>query len=321
MGYGYWRKYVPVAKRRDQAAKQLKAAKKKGKALNPVVIEVRNIANTFWGKAWCDNLENYSDYENRLPRGRTYARNGSVIDLQISQGKVHAQVMGSSLYEITIKIQPMSPQKWKPLVKACTGKIDSLIDLLRGKFSEKVMSIIVDKETGLFPKPSEISMQCSCPDYAGVCKHIAAVFYGIGAYLDTKPEWLFTLRHVDHLELIASAGVGEGITTAKPGVDTLEESAISSLFGIDIAPQDAKQLPAPKKRTPSKLQKATPAEPDPGEADIELTISQAASLLKISAPRLTRLLDDKMIPFRLVGRQKRILFEEILKYRKNRSLS
>ncbi len=232
---GYWPAYVPVAKRRAQAAKHVKAAKKKGNQLNPIVVEGRKIAHTFWGKAWCDNLENYSDYENRLSRGRTYVRNGSVIDLQISKGKVHALVVGSSIYKVTIEIQAMQILKWNSLVKTCAGKIDSLVELLQGKLSKGVMSVIIDKTSGLFPNPNEIVMRCSCPDNAGLCKHIAAVFYGIGTCLDTWPEKLFTLRHVDHLELLAEVSMG-GITDAQPSENAVKTEDLSALFGIDIAP-------------------------------------------------------------------------------------
>lgn len=225
-----WAPYVPVAKRREQAAKKIKAAQKEGKSLNPITNIGRVIAKTFWGKAWCDNLENYSDYENRLPRGRTYVRNGSVIDLTVTKGKVEAQVMGAYLYKVTVHIRSMAENKWKTLVKSCSGKIDSLIELLQGKFSEAVMKTMITKEGGLFPKPQEIDMKCSCPDHAGMCKHIAAVLYGIGAAIDTRPEWLFTLRHVDHLELVASATTSEIINTSSE----IQEGDLSDLFGIEI---------------------------------------------------------------------------------------
>ena len=106
MSYYGFRPYVPVAKRREKALKEAQKAQKNGKALNPVHIEGRKIAKTVWGQAWCDNLESYSDYENRLPRGRTYVRSGAIIDLVIDPGKVRAQVMGSSLYRIEITVAP-----------------------------------------------------------------------------------------------------------------------------------------------------------------------------------------------------------------------
>ncbi len=232
---------MPVAKRRAQAAKQLQKVKAKGKALNPVVIAGRQIANTFWGKAWCDNLENYSDYANRLPRGRTYVRNGSVLDLKIAKGAILAQVMGSYLYEVAIEIKAMPASKWTSLVKRCSGKIESLIELLQGKFSNAVMSMIIDKESGLFPRPNEIEMSCSCPDGVRMCKHTAAVLYGIGACLDQQPEKLFIMRHVDHLELIAQASTDGIIAASQPSADTLEDSDLSDVFGIVMAPAGEKK--------------------------------------------------------------------------------
>ena len=232
--HSQWAPYVSVAERKQEALKHRQAMEKKGQVFNPIIIEGRTIAKTFWGKAWCDNLEAYSDYSNRLPRGRTYVRNGSVIDLHVSKGQIKAQVMGSSLYHIVIEVIPLITQKWQTLVKACAGKIDSLIELLQGKFSKSVMEIITEKEGGLFPKPKEIKMKCSCPDSAGMCKHIAAVLYGVGASLDHKPEWLFALRHVDHVELIASAGSGAALMPGHSAAEALEESAFASLFGIEM---------------------------------------------------------------------------------------
>ena len=106
-----WRPYVSVAARRHQAAQAMAKLSKKGHPVSPVVISGRTIAHTFWGKAWCDNLEGYSDYANRLPRGRTYVRNGSVVDLQIAPGTVTAMVSGSDIYRIgvTVAAVPKAP--------------------------------------------------------------------------------------------------------------------------------------------------------------------------------------------------------------------
>ena len=236
--YDRWKPYVSVAERKALAAKKIAEATKKGQKFNPITITGRIIAKTFWGKAWCEHLEKYCDHENRLSRGRTYVRNGSVIDLQVSQGQVNAQVMGSSLYKVKIEIEPMPDKYWQSLVKTCSGKIDSLIELLQGKFSKAVMSVLIDQESKLFPSSQEILMKCSCPDYAYMCKHIAAVLYGIGAAIDTQPEWLFSLRHVDHLQLISSAAKSELLT---PTTSTdIDESDLSSLFGIEL------ETPAPK---------------------------------------------------------------------------
>jgi uncharacterized Zn finger protein len=228
-----WPEYVPVAKRKAQAAKEIEKLKKKGKEIDPVIIEGQKISKTFWGKAWCENLESYSDFENRLPRGRTYVRNGSVMDLKISQGKINALVNGSSLYTINIAINPIQDIKWETLVKQCSGKIDSLIELLQGKFSKGVMEIITHKEQGLFPHPKEIKLKCSCPDYADMCKHVAAALYGVGARLDTNPEQLFILRHVDHYALLNAAESANKFTSSKKST-TFSDKDLSSLFGIEM---------------------------------------------------------------------------------------
>src|SRR5216110_1747740 len=160
-----YRPYVPVAQRRAQATREVQKRRKKGETVTPIVIEGRTIAHTFWGKAWCDNLESYSDYENRLPRGRTYVRNGSVVDLQIAKGNVTARVSGSELYKIEIKIKPLAPKLWKSIQTECAGKIDSLMELLQGRLSAAVMEIVTRPERGLFPMPREIEFDCSCPDW------------------------------------------------------------------------------------------------------------------------------------------------------------
>src|SRR5436190_1291205 len=139
MGFYGWRPYVSVAQRRRKAAGEMAKLKKKGHPVSPVVVEGRTIVKTFWGKAWCDNLERYSDFANRLPRGRTYVRNGSVIDLQIAAGTIHALVSGSKIYKVVVKITPVTKARWKAICTDCAGTIDSLVELLQGRFSKGVM--------------------------------------------------------------------------------------------------------------------------------------------------------------------------------------
>ena len=168
-------------------------------------ISGRTIAKTFWGKAWCDHLESYSDFSNRLPRGRTYARNGSVVDLQISSGRIQAVVAGTDVYEIEVDISKLKSKLWKKIRNDCSESVDSLLDLLAGRLSDGVMERLTDRSDGLFPSPREINMHCSCPDGAQLCKHLAAVLYGVGAHLDKSPELLFLLRDIDHTELVGEA--------------------------------------------------------------------------------------------------------------------
>ena len=231
--YG-WRPYVSVATRRRRAAQMVAKLQRSGRVISPVTIEGRKIARTFWGESWCRNLEAYSDYVNRLPRGRAYVRNGSVIDLKIEHGRVRALVNGSSMYEVEIEIKPLARKKWAAIMSQCAGKIDSMVELLQGTISRGVMEVVTRKGEGLFPPPQGISLRCSCPDWATMCKHVAAVLYGVAARLDHEPEMLFTLRGVEPAELIAAA-VTDVPTTRKSGRRRLlKTDDMSSVFGIDL---------------------------------------------------------------------------------------
>ena len=231
-----WRPYVSVAERRHQAAQEMARLRKKGHPVAPVVINGRTIAHTFWGKAWCENLECYSDYANRLPRGRTYVRNGSVVDLQIAPGVVTAKVSGSDMYRIEVAVAPLPKARWTAICKDCVGGIDSLVELLQGRFAKGVMERISQPRTGLFPAPAEIKLGCSCPDWAAMCKHVAAVLYGIGARLDEQPELLFRLREVNEQDLIAHAGTDVPLTKKGPAAEKLlVAEGLADIFGIDMA--------------------------------------------------------------------------------------
>jgi uncharacterized Zn finger protein len=261
-----FRPYVPVARRRAQAAREIARRRKRGQIITAVVIEGRAIAHTFWGKAWCDNLESYSDFENRLPRGRTYVRNGAVMDLQIHPGRITAVVSGSELYQITISITPLDNHSWRGIKSRCAGQIGSLVELLQGRLSKGVMDIVTAREGGLFPKPREIKLSCSCPDWAGMCKHVAAALYGVGARLDQQPELLFLLRKVDHLELIADAAP-RASKKARTGSRTLSAGEIAGVFGIELA-----EPGTPDREPASPAQAAKPTRraarrSEPGELD------------------------------------------------------
>lgn len=247
MGWYSFKPYVSVAQRKAKAARHVAKLAKSGKTCCPIRIEGRKICTTFWGSAWCDHLESYSDFSNRLPRGRTYVRNGSVVDLQIKPGMVTAVVCGSELYNINVQIKPLALSRWSALKSSCGGQIASLIELLQGRFSKGVMEIITHRERGMFPAPAEITLDCSCPDYADMCKHIAAVLYGVGARLDTEPELLFTLRQVDHLELIERAGSADSIgVAASSSRKTIAAGELSEVFGIEMAAPASDPPPSPK---------------------------------------------------------------------------
>jgi len=270
-----WRPYVPVAQRRQKAARSIAKLKRAGTTLSPVTAGRGAIARTFWGKAWCRNLERYSDYANRLPRGRTYLRNGSVIDLEVVAGTVTAQVMGSSLYRTDVNISAVPARQWQGIARDCAQSIDSLVELLQGQLSTSVMERITRPGTGLFPSPKEISFSCSCPDRAALCKHVAATLYGVGARLDAQPELLFILRKVDAKELIARAGEGGPSVPKAPGAGRiLDSSKLAEVFGIEMAgsatePPCARARAEARKTVPSARQakKAQPKRKAPRRTD------------------------------------------------------
>ena len=239
--------YVPVAERKARAAKQVeKLSKKRGAPLKPIKLEGRTIAKTFWGKAWCDNIESYQDFSYRLDRGRSYVRNGSVIDLDIQKGQIVALVAGSgsSPYEIHIEIAPLEKKRWNELKKACTNKIDSLLSLAQGKLPETVLHRFCAPKEGIFPTPKEIKLKCNCPDIAGLCKHLAAVLYGVGARLDQDPKLFFLLRGVKEAELIG----GQAIDVLTEGVETaIAAGDLADVFGVEFDTEaEAKPKPVQK---------------------------------------------------------------------------
>lgn len=244
----YFPRYVSVAERKAEAAKLIAKLKKKGKKLSPVHVKSKiKIAQSFWGSAWCRNIEIYRDLAYRVERGRSYLRSGSVIDLKISGRTVRAQVSGSSLYKVTITFSKLPKSTWNVFTKKCAGEIDSIIDLFNGKLPKKVLNLIADKKNGLFPKPSEIHFDCNCPDYADVCKHISAVLYGIAVRFDNDPKLFFELRGVDPTSLITDA------SKELANVDTAVSDAegLENLFGIELD-RSSLQKKAPVKKVAKK---------------------------------------------------------------------
>src|SRR5437016_3409834 len=246
MSYFAWRPYVPVAEKRRRAERKLAKLRKKGQSVVPITIEGRTIAKSFWGQSWCTNLEHYSDYENRLPRGRTYVRNGSVLDLQIAKGEVAAMVAGSELYEVKITISSVGATRWKAICRDCAGTIDSLVELLQGRLAKGVMDRVCREGDGLFPSPDDIKLSCSCPDWADMCKHVAAALYGVGARLDEQPRLLFVLRGVDENELLASTGEDLALSkTAPAAAKMIDDSDVAALFGLEMAETANSATPIP----------------------------------------------------------------------------
>jgi len=271
--YGSWGQYVPVAERRKRAEREVAKLAKKGQTVAPVKITGKRIATTFWGTAWCDNLESYRDFENRLPRGQTYVRNGSVVDLQIAPCEIRALVSGSALYRVSVSIGALPKAQWQSACQDCAGGIDSLVELLQGRFSKAVMARLCQQGKGLFPKPSEIKFACSCPDYASMCKHVAAVLYGVGARLDEQPDLLFQLRAVDQRELVATLDSALPLSKTRPdATKVLVDDDLSALFGLDMAEDDGSIKPSPKA-----LKKTKPISPQAVTAKHKKVPARAAT--------------------------------------------
>lgn len=281
---GGWAPYVPVAERRRKAEREMEKLRKKGTVVSPVTIEGRQIAATFWGQAWCDNLESYRDYENRLERGRTYVRNGSVVDLQIAPREVTAMVSGSSIYKVKVSIGEVVKAHWKAICVDCSGGISSLVELLQGRLSKGVMERICRQGAGLFPKPSEIRFSCSCPDHASMCKHVAAVLYGVGARLDAKPELLFRLRAVNENDLVADIGQVLPMLKQGPGAGkVLEIDDMAALFGLDMG---AAEAPAADRN--AKVDAPSRGKPRPAAREPGLPSSKAAARKVVPAKQAAR---------------------------------
>ena len=226
--------YVTAAERRAKSQKAISRLQRNGAAASPIVISGRDLAHSFWGLQWCAQLESFSDFENRLPRGRTYVRNGSVCHLEICKGGIKALVTGtrSEPYDVAINIDPLPADRWAAVRKLCAGRIGSLLEILQGQLSDHVMGVVADPRKGLLPKRDEIEFSCSCPDWALMCKHVAAALYGVGSRLDDHPEHLFVLRGVDAAELVAaSAAHLEGDAD---GIARLPDAALGDIFGIEM---------------------------------------------------------------------------------------
>jgi len=233
-------RYVRKAEKKAGAEKKLNQLKKKRQDLRPVIIEGSAIARTWWGKAWNKNLERYADYSNRIGRGRSYVRCGAVLDLQINAGEIKALVHGSRAkpYSINIKIKKLNRNTWQQVTSECAGMLETLEELLAGKFPKGLEEVFMQRDAGLFPSPKEIEFDCSCPDWASMCKHVAAALYGIGARLDEDPSIFFTLRGVDTGDLISRtvSSKAESLLkkASKKSSRIIEDSDLSAVFGIDL---------------------------------------------------------------------------------------
>ncbi|MCD8205404.1 MAG: SWIM zinc finger family protein [Clostridia bacterium] len=238
MGYDdYFSQPSKYELERKSAASRMQA-EKSGKTMEPVIIEGRKITKTWWGNAWCENLERYADYENRIARGRSYVRSGTVIDLKIDKGRVEAKVQGSrrTPYKVLIMIDPLSDEKTNAIIEKCGKKIQTMEGLLKGDIPPEMQDVILGRD-GLFPSPKEIKFNCSCPDIAYMCKHVAAVLYGIGARFDEDPMLFFILRGVDpssFIEKAAKSKVDDMLANeSNPSPRIIDDDDAWKIFGLE----------------------------------------------------------------------------------------
>lgn len=258
---GYPR-YISVAEKKAKADAKLRQLKKKNPDIAPVILTGSKLAHTWWGKAWNANLEGYADFSNRIGRGRSYVRHGAVLDLAVTPGVIKALVQGSTSapYRVTITINPLSRAVWDQIVDQCRGKIDSLGALLNGSLPKPLETLLTQRGQGLFPSPGEIEFNCSCPDRASMCKHVAAALYGVGARLDQDPSLFFSLRNVNKEDLVASVARSRAdqllatVASRKSG-RIIENADLASAFGIDLD----EPLPAVRSRPKGSRKKTKPA--------------------------------------------------------------
>lgn len=294
MSYWGFPEYVSVAEKKARAAKKLKELLKKRPDLKPVILEGKALARTWWGKAWNGNLERYADYDNRIGRGRSYLRHGAVLHLHIDEGEVKSLVQGSerSPYSVEIRISALQTDVWQSMINACEGALESLQHLINGAFPKPLGEIFMAKGSGMFPSPKEIKFSCSCPDSAYMCKHVAAVLYGIGSRLDEDVSLFFKLRRANMDELVrrAVSVTSEKILkrAGKKSARIINDADLGAVFGIEI---EAPVLPSRKEKQRSKAgikHLADDTKAVPGKSSVKpRKPAKAKPVLKVKPPAKT----------------------------------
>ncbi len=252
----WFREYVSVGERSARAQRKIRQLKKKNPNLNPVVIDGKQIASSWWGKAWINHLKHYADFDNRVGRGRSYVKNGLVIHFAIKPGHIESIVMGtsSSPYNIKIKTKKLSPNKWNKMKRLSREHLCTLPELNEGKFPKELKDIFSDRGEGIFPTIKEMSFHCSCPDWANMCKHVSASLFALGSQIDNNIDLFFKLRGVNTSELVQSALKDEAKhlknrkfeDTAQ--VLTLSEKKLASLFDIKLVTHKKSQKKIVRRR-------------------------------------------------------------------------
>ena len=234
--------YVSKAQQQQYASKSsLKLEKTLGRKLEPIILTSSKLATSWWGIMWNKNLERYATFSNRIGRGKTYVRNGLVIDFQIKYGEVNAYVQGTrkAPYKVTVSIDNINSKIVEKIKLSCQGKIETMEQLLEGSFSKDLADIFMVEGVGLFPEPKEIHFGCSCPDWTDCCKHVSAVLYAIGSKLDVNPSLFFTLRGLDLDDFLKDVIINKTDNLLEKGKNCnskriIKEKNINDLFQINI---------------------------------------------------------------------------------------
>ena len=184
-------------------------------------LQVDRFGTSWWGEQWMQALGRLGGgYSNRLPRGRTYARAGRVVNLVMGAGEVTAGVVGTRTrpYSVRISLRTFSRAQWQTVIDILARQARFTVALLRGELPAAVGEAVEHEGLDLFPaSKNDLETECSCPDWANPCKHVAAVHYVVAAALDADPLLIFVLRGLGRNELMAALSEARGIVlAAKP---------------------------------------------------------------------------------------------------------
>ena len=239
-GYGDYYRQPTMAELGQKARASAAQLERKGRMLTPALVEGRTIARTWWGKAWVSNIERYADFSNRVGRGKRYVRAGCVIDLQVSKSRIEAVVQGSRKkpYEVSVYIEPMGDEAFAALLERCSTRADSLESLVAGDFPQEMKNQLTAGRDGIFPAPALVRFDCSCPDSALMCKHIAAAIMGVAPLLDANPLLLFELRGINTQDLVKRSVEQKlnlmlaNADAPSPRILDVSDDELTRLFGV-----------------------------------------------------------------------------------------
>ncbi len=219
-GFDYNSRFPPKSAPRE-AKGGIKSQSQRGK-----------FGESWWAKRWIGVLESFN-IGARLGRGRSYARHGQVLSVQIEQGMVKAQVQGSRRepYRVAIQVTTLSLGEWQKVAEALSNQAIFMAKLLAGEMPDNIEEAFTGTGVSLFPeKVKDLQTDCSCPDWSNPCKHIAAVYYLLGEEFDRDPFLIFRLRGMDR----------EGLMGLLGGLDDqpLKEVTSSQLAGHPLSARE-----------------------------------------------------------------------------------